>query len=126
MASTPTSTFVLDLHVVPGVGVSPSPSSLLWNTRQVSAPEVPLVIDEKFFQIDDFNKYKEIVNKYSYLLQKENAFDTFILNKYIHRRCSCCTKYTCGVCLTIVFHNRDDFLLPYCYNCESFLEMISN
>lgn len=96
---------------------------LLWSTRQVSLPEAPLVLDEKFFQITELHKYQEIVNHYTSLLHKEEVMDTIILNKYIHRRCTCCTRYTCSACLTIIFYHKDDFLLPYCDRCECFLQI---
>lgn len=116
MASTSTSTSI-DV-----CDVSKCSSSLKWKTRQVSEDNVPLVLDENFFQVVDLHKYQEIVSHYKYLLEKENVMDTIILNKYVHRRCVCCSRYTCLKCLTIIFHHRDDFLLPYCHRCESFLQ----
>lgn len=99
---------------------------VLWKTRQVSSSDsVPLVIDEEFFKIEGLHKYNELVHHYSYLLERENTMDTIILNKYIHRRCTCCTRYTCGVCLTIIFYHKDDILLPYCHRCESFMQLVN-
>lgn len=99
------------------------PVRLLWKTRQVSLESTPLILDEEFFKIEGLHKYNETVNQYLYLLRKEEAMDTIILNKYIHSKCTCCIRYRCSDCLTIVFHHYDDVLLPYCHRCESFMQI---
>lgn len=100
------------------------PSSAIWTTRQVSNPneKVPLILDEEFFRLPDLHKFKDLINKYVPLIQKSEFIDTLELNRYIHRRCPCCTRYICKTCNAFILHHRDDFLMPYCHICEMFLD----
>lgn len=100
---------------------SESSSSSLWPTRQVSADDVPLVLDEEYFRIKELHLVQDCYNKFLPLIQKEEALDLIRLNKYIHRICTCCTTYMCGTCKVLILYRKDDVLMPYCHRCEMFL-----